>query len=567
MFRQLVLITFFSISARSENFELSFPAQLNGLTVAPQQFEYALIDSERIKIGDVILDSRRMNFDFIQNKQNLIARARFSWPGGLFGEGEIAVRDSVGKLVWSQNVSDRQTQENKASTTRNREFASTLETEQDVQQLTQQLELYPFFKACVQRRDGSTQIFLCSKDLYIKKVRAKLQILERQIQRPESFIEINGRPVSRQGVLVLNSPQESISFRAFFQSGVTLEISTSTKSVQFNNAFLTEDKKQIVLRASGARPVYKERVKDLPNGEWETNLDVERPITYLQGEGQIPMRQEFSISGNIMHKPLRVAILQTPKSTISSSLNLKVQTDPSFTLKAAAGSSIERIEPGLWQWNLSELQKDQQNIRKLSLLAEGQTLTAEYKIERIRFLDIQASASFPMAVGLDIHAFSFHPWLFNVAYSSDMGSQSAKITSLRPRLFYDFNNSKFKQQALHAFGLGMNSILLKAKDPSDMDANAAISLLNLSYIYEWNIKHFGPFYFLQAALDYSPSKLSGEISLTSAAQVSLLLRSVFKSAWYIETGLQSRRFIFQDESTQKYSASQTGAILAIGQQF
>lgn len=93
---------------------LFFPAEKNNIRVLPQIFEYTLLDSEKIKIGDILIDASLIRFEIIKSPGEDQVRLLFSWPAGLLQEGGIYLMNNSGRAVWmwkSKTGTGRQSRE------------------------------------------------------------------------------------------------------------------------------------------------------------------------------------------------------------------------------------------------------------------------------------------------------------------------------------------------------------------------------------------------------------------------------------------------------------------------
>ncbi|WP_413291019.1 hypothetical protein [Bdellovibrio sp. HCB337] len=381
---------------------LFFQADKNNIQVLPQRFEYNLIDEDNIKIGDIVIDSTTFGFQIAPSTQFPGKyRARFIWPSGLLKEGSILIKDNTGKAVWTTNVSRRQIRlvnaepkEGQDKTVRTQ--LAELVVDQINPVLIEDMKYFPFMNFCISRTNLDTKIYLCSKETYLTSQNNRLTIKARGQGKRPPFVEINGKNVGHQGIIFLNNENENIGFRAMTQSGAVLEVETRMKPVDFKDVVLSEDKKEIILTASGAEPVNEEKVTRISDDEWKFNLDVQRPILYLKGEGDIPMRQEFYIKGN------------TPADTARPSLD-KNSFDrlykPDVELKGtiAAGTTVsegdetgrvEKLEGNRFRWRIEKIPAGETSRHYLRVNHEQNSYIAGYDIYRDFPFEAGALASY-----------------------------------------------------------------------------------------------------------------------------------------------------------------------------
>ena len=83
---------------KSQN--LVFQADRNGAQVLPQKFEYTLMDAERIRIGDILIDSSTFNFQLIRSGSGENYRIKFVWPASMLSQGQLILMNNNGKALW-----------------------------------------------------------------------------------------------------------------------------------------------------------------------------------------------------------------------------------------------------------------------------------------------------------------------------------------------------------------------------------------------------------------------------------------------------------------------------------
>src|SRR5437868_3724177 len=275
---------------------LFFQADKNNIQVLPQRFEYNLVDEDHIKIGDIIIDSTTFGFQ-IAPSVNFPGkfRARFIWPSGLLKDGSLLLKDNTGKAIWTTNFNRKSIHLINPATTEQDKNVRTQLAELVVDQLNpalvEDMKYFPFMNFCISRTNQDTRIYLCSKEVYLTSKENRLTISSRAQGKRNAFVEINAKSVGNQGIIFLNNENENIGFRAMTQSGAILEVETRMKPVDFKDVVLSDDQKKLILTASGAEPVNEESVQRISNDEWQFEIDAQRPILYLKGEGDIPMRQ------------------------------------------------------------------------------------------------------------------------------------------------------------------------------------------------------------------------------------------------------------------------------------
>lgn len=460
-----------------------FQAEKNNLQVLPQKFEYLLIDSERIKLGDLLIDSSLIRFQILFPKETKdYFRIRFSWPVGLFDEGEVILFNNYGKSMWSSVIDKTNL---KIIKNQNLDF-KTLRS--DLAEFTtgnidksifDDMKYLPFMKFCITRTDRHTRIDLCSRELFLSSKDGQLVIKIREANKKQASITINEKEVKGdQGLIFLNDPKENIAFRATSESGATLDIETRMRPVDFRDAtFLTEGKTFQVI-AEGARPVEQESVVSINNNMWKKEIPVEQPLVYLRGEGDIPMRQEFYVRGTLPDEKYRPFIeLNSPERTYQSSLKIRgtsaaetklTQVDKNSVLKDLGNSQFE--------WLLEDLKPGETNKRYLGVEAKKGKFQASHQVFRglnkglalgARYLTPAQTASgsvelewwFEKFLYLSSSPFVFH-WGANVSMDQALSAPTGttKLSQTQLQLKYRINQGLHLEDPTFGVALGFNQL-------------------------------------------------------------------------------------------------------------
>lgn len=370
-----------SISATAER--LKFPVEKNNVQIFPQRFEYALIDENHIRIGDIMIDANKVSLELIpQDKQLTVFRFRFRFPSPLMTAGELVVKDSIGKAIWIQkfekaNLAITPDEENERYRVQ-MAFYDSVPFEKDF--LTK-LENTSFFRFCVSKIENETKINLCSKELFLKYVKAKPTIQSRDPHRKDSYVVINGRPVDPSGIVFLNEVTDPISLQALLLSGASVEIDTRRKQIRYTDILQGESKDQLIIRAQGTTPVDESKVKRISADEWEMVVPARRPTIYLNGEGGIPMRQEFLIKGSLRSEAMQVEVIEgATTQTYSPEVQIKLKKPTEVTL--SPGDKRSSVDGTTQSWMLNQLEKGKINKRGLFVIENNNKFYTEYEVYR-----------------------------------------------------------------------------------------------------------------------------------------------------------------------------------------
>lgn len=379
----------------ADSIPLFFQADKNNIQVLPQRFEYNLVDEDHIKIGDIVIDGTTFGFQ-IAPSVNFPGkfRVRFIWPAGLLKDGSLLIKDNTGKAVWTTNINRRNiklvSRDNKETDKEQpdekglRTQLAELVVDQINPALIEDMKYFPFMNFCISRTNQDTRIYLCSKELYLTSKDNRMTVRARSQGKRTPYVEINGKSVGNQGSIFLNDENENIGFRAMTQSGAVLEVETRMKPVDFKDAVLTPDKKEIVVTASGTEPVNEDKVKRLNDEEWQFNLDAERPILYLKGEGNIPMRQEFYVKGDVASDVARPTVEKDSfKRIYKPELQLMGTYAPGTSVGSnAPNEKVEKLEENRFRWRITEIPAGETSRHYLRVSHEEDSFLAAYDIYR-----------------------------------------------------------------------------------------------------------------------------------------------------------------------------------------
>lgn len=381
---------------------LYFQADKNNLQVLPQRFEYTLMDEDRLKVGDILIDTTQVTFAIEPSgdKEGTF-RVHFSWPAGLLKDGELAIKNNSGKAIFNSILSKKDlkiTQGAKKPEEENlRNEMATFTVEGVEASLVNDMKYFPFMVFCIYKESEETRLYLCSKELYLSSAQGQMVVKSRSTTKRTSQIEINGKVVGNQGIIYLNDRSETVAFKAQTQTGAFLEIETRKKDVDFKDVVVSDDNEKIILTATGAEPVDETKVKKLNDTDWQIALPKDRPVLYLKGEGDIPMRQEFYVRGNLPREKHRAFL--SPRSamrTYSSSLSFTGITPENVQVRPAekdTNASIEPLKKNQFTWTIRDIPAGVESRRYLSVSSEGHDFIAGYDVYR----------GLPMGLGLGLH--------------------------------------------------------------------------------------------------------------------------------------------------------------------
>jgi hypothetical protein len=417
----LFLSAFFTLNARgADPRPLQFQADKNNVQILPQRFEYNIGDENHIQLGDIIIDSTSFGFQVAPGAHPGQYRARFVWPAGLLKEGTLSVKDHTGKTIWSTEVNPSNTKQTAPAAAKGannllRTQVNEFITDQLGASVVEDMKYLPFMNFCINRKTDDTNIYLCSKEVFLAVQQGKLGIRSRSQGKRQAFVEINGKSVGNQGIIFLNDENENIGFRAMTQSGSVLEIETRVKTVDFKDLVQSPDQKNLILTASGAEPVNEEKVHRLSPTDWQITIDAQRPVFYLKGAGDIPMRQEFYAKGAIPAEAARPHLAANSVQRLyAADLELSGQAAPGTTVSAGGkGQRVEKLDASQFRWNLSDLPTGERSRHYLKVNDGKNNFLAFYDVYRDYALEGGLHGAYWVPAGQLYGSGFIHWWLEN----------------------------------------------------------------------------------------------------------------------------------------------------------
>lgn len=360
---------------------LDFDADRNGLQILAQRFEYMVDDNERLQIGDLALNATRFRLEFEPGPRNLV----FRWPRLISGAGRLSILNNVGKAVWSRDLATMSL-ETEASEVRDeiRDEVVIWSLKGIAASTIEELSSYPFFRFCLSREEPRSRLFFCSRDYYLSKTSGTPVLTERSRLSRESSVEINGTGVEPQGLIYLNSPEESLFLRVQTRSGTLFEITTRRREVEFLDVIL-QSEETLRVTARGAPPTQQGRVDFDAEGRYHLLLSRQRPYFYIEGEGGIPMRQEFHVRGEPPLAAWRVHVASSsPTRSFAKEVELLGVHPGDVQLKNYdAKGDLSLRQQRQFVWVLKDLEAGKANRRYLLVEAPNKgRYTASYEILR-----------------------------------------------------------------------------------------------------------------------------------------------------------------------------------------
>ncbi len=384
-------LTFLSnFSFAEDRSPLLFPLAKNQAQILPQSFEFEILGKSAIRIGDVLLNAKLMRLKFIRTKSGDI-NADIKIPGGLIANGDFIIRSLNGKVLHTEpvNLADGQKlpmQRSAGSRFENLRFEVTgISLKNFPKKDYAEIKKTRNFQFCIEKKEKLTSVSLCSGDLTVQDRNLNIQVVNTSQKSDVPESKINDQVVGPQGVIYLQDPFESI--LAVFEIGklATLRFSTKFQPLDLRIAQTLPERKKIQIQGRGVEVSDVRSVIEQNPQYWVVELNYDRPIIYLRGEAQIPLKQEFVILNDKLIPPEVDALTKWPAKTYSASTSVVLDGRESLRLEAvekdsliSAGKETQRV------WKVAGLKKGQPEKRLLKILDGKYTWIAQGDFERGR---------------------------------------------------------------------------------------------------------------------------------------------------------------------------------------
>lgn len=436
---------------------LNFPADKNQVQILSQRFEYGLLDADRLKIGDILIDGNQVGFQ-LQSISSKNIQIEFFWPTALLKTGEIILKDNNGKAIYRKYFQPQDIKylpKSEKNDNNLREEVGSLLVTSFPEEILEDMKYMPFMNLCLFREEGKMKILFCSKELYLSSKDGQVVVKPRNSTRTDAKVEINGKRVMNEvGAILLSKKNEPVSFKSQAPSGSVLEIETLKREVDFYDVTTSLDKSELVFKATGAEPVDESKIRRISESEWEINVPIDRPVLYLQGEGGIPMRQEFYLKKQAPPAELRLSrdgIAQI--KTYSSQIQIKILKPKKVeSLQAEKKDLLQTLANDNFLWTIKNLGLGTQRSY-LQMQSQNQTYYSSVDISRGFLTDLRFYIGSRSNMDLQIQ---MNPFLHFGGYLGYRSMKSSKTFSAA--FFYQFfDNIHLQDQTLQA-GVEFHSV-------------------------------------------------------------------------------------------------------------
>lgn len=475
---------------------LFFPANQNSLQVLPQKFEYTVVDERRLQIGDIVIDANRFGFQVSTDTKDPFIN--FVWPAGLLTSGQLVIKDNAGKAIYSNMITPEKVKISAAEDLQEAgirgEKAELLARNVSVD-LLKSMRTLPFMQLCLFNEQVNTKIYLCSPEVYLNREDdGQYRIQPRSSTKKSSFVQINGKEVGPQGIVYLNDPDESLSFRSLSQNGATLEIETRMKAVDFKDIYREVSNGKLRITGVGAEPADDKAVLKREGREWQVELDPTRPILFLKGEGNIPLRQEFYVRGKLPLDSYRPQLSSGSRmKTYGRSLSLRGTAAPQTNLNVPTGKGLLQKKSGSsqFEWTLSNLPSGALSRHFIQVETSNGPFNAAIDLLRAHPYTLSSSILLITPENQGSFQVALQMWLENFLGSSFRWGFEGQYSTLIQKKKDEPDSSQVQFKALYRLKEGFHLI-----DPSPSIGfsyrnltmgTTSLALLGLQYRHETNV--------------------------------------------------------------------------------
>lgn len=410
VFFACVAFTFiFSAQARQID-TLSYPAELNSIWVLPQRFEYGILGPDQFHLGPVMINLAEMKYKLHGGRGNF--QWDLQWPTGFFDQGQMVIKDSTQRTLWTHDL----------KTQRLQKTSKQIKISDDMPPLTAQLTKYDFSftdEVLAETLKGESQFFVC---LRIQEVASKIELCSRPLSLKQSengefrlselpgsgvsYVDIEGKRVTKTGIFFVESGSEPMNFRATARSGVRFNLIVVKRAVDFTNLTALPEQKKLRVTATGikngSKPFDGSKITGSDENTWTAEVDLDRPRLYLRGEAGVPFQQEFFVRKNITTYPEIRIQGGAQDSGYYSNMRLQLEGPADMNLQAGANSEVEKTGPGKWQWSLRNMD-DGENQRTLGVTRREQNFKSIFRYQKYSRQSLNLSGEVEAGYSLDFH--------------------------------------------------------------------------------------------------------------------------------------------------------------------
>lgn len=516
--------------------QIDFPAEKNKVQIFPQSFEYLLVNQKSFQIGDTMIDTDNFKLSVRTTKDKERIRFFFEWPADFIREGELLLQDTAGKNIWSEKINSQRVKIDSnlkkpapegikpVRSSSSNLLSNTLDSD-----LVDKLKSLAYFKFCIRFEENGTRIYLCSSDFFLNQTSNGLIVQKHDALQKESFVEINGKVVDPQGLIFLSEVTDNISLRVLLESGSRIEVDTHRREVKFKDFTLAEDEKSIIVKAEGAQPANRIQVLSEESDSWRAKINLDRPILYLKGEGNIPLKQEFVVEGKLRKESDQIQVKsKANKKTYSSQETLELKATKDLKIFNKEKKSVLTKN---YQWTLLDLEKGALNTRYLDVDSKEGRFVGSFDVYRGYPYELSARLMLPLFIqtqatlNLDINN------SFQASYQRLLNASSSDNDFSTLEASYSFNFKPGIRQLDPIWGGGFfaNQLQLGTNTTTLLGLNLHASMKSdITSLIRW----------INMKLELPLLQMSSSYSLKTSYSFEIAAKRELNENTFIEAGLQ-----------------------------
>ncbi|MEQ1876545.1 MAG: hypothetical protein ABL958_07860 [Bdellovibrionia bacterium] len=273
---------------------MKFGLEQNGVSIAPQAFDFVLYQNSAIRLGRTIIRDNPIEINGLND--NLF---EFSWPPILMRQGEISIRNELDTPIWSQRLAEQQIlnlgpKNREKTSTSNQKFgyrASLTDVKGEPIMTSNQKVVI-----CLE-----TTVSLYCTQPYSYDHKKRQFSVERNRSETEPQAWVNGKLVERKGITPLAEENLRIEFKLPDRS--RWKFSLSRIKIDYRDIVLSEDKRFVKVSGGGKNP--EDLFVEIAEREWSLTVSVDDPVLFFTNEQGIPIRQDLVFQSTLPEERLR----------------------------------------------------------------------------------------------------------------------------------------------------------------------------------------------------------------------------------------------------------------------
>jgi hypothetical protein len=377
--------TLIAFSARSkEGGRIYFPAEKNGARLLFQKLEYQILDDDNIRLGNMLINTNDVRIELSKSTETA-PQFSFFGPSQLMKNSQIIIRDPTGRSVWSYLVQNKDLLESNGAA--ERESVTRLLKKVDVLRLAEtstemlaKINNSIFFTYCIFYEEENHRYNICSRDYRLEKSGKKWTLAQVVNAKKDFIVQVNGTEVGSDGTIQISEKLSTISFSSRLASGLLIEFRTGNIPIEvIDSKWDTQsDFAELTIREKNQDDKF--NLKQA----WSSKVPFTQSYFYLEGESQIPLKQELFFEDKPPSEQVRPNLTRNNFQTYSSSITINFKNAPDIKLKPKTpGDKIVNRTP-ISEWQLNNIKSEGSNIHFLELSSPNKTYFASYEVLRGR---------------------------------------------------------------------------------------------------------------------------------------------------------------------------------------